>query len=74
MSCRSGPYPDWDQAPLDAAFTVHRLFEAADRAAFLAEVGPQVRAIATRGDLGANAALIAACPKLEIDQRLWRGL
>jgi len=61
-----GPYPEWDQGPLDAAFTAHRYFEAADKAAFLAEVGPQVRAIATRGELGANAAMIAACPNLEI--------
>jgi len=61
-----GPYPEWDQIPLDAAFTVHRYFEAADKAAFLAEVGPMVRAIATRGELGANAAMIAACPKLEV--------
>lgn len=61
-----GPYPEWDQVPLDAAFTAHRYFEAADRGAFLAKVGPQVRAIATRGELGANAAMIAACPKLEV--------
>ena len=61
-----GAYPEWDQGPLDAAFTMHRYFEAADKAAFLAEVGPQVRAIATRGDLGADAAMIAACPKLEM--------
>ena len=61
-----GPYPDWDQAPLEAAFTMHRLFEAGDRAAFLAQVGPAVRAIATRGELGADAAMIAACPALEI--------
>ena len=27
-----GPYPAWDQEPLDAAFTMHRLFEAADKA------------------------------------------
>ena len=63
---QAGAYPPGDQEPLDAAFTVHRLWEAADRAAFLAEVGPQVRAIATRGDLGASAEVIAACPKLEI--------
>ena len=37
-----------------------------DKAGFLAEVGPQIRAIATRGELGANAAMIAACPKLEV--------
>lgn len=61
-----GSYPEWDQVPLDAAFTMHRYFEAADKAAFLAEVGPEVRGIATRGDLGASAAMIAACPKLEV--------
>jgi lactate dehydrogenase-like 2-hydroxyacid dehydrogenase len=61
-----GPYPEWDQTPLDAAFHAHRFFEAADKAAFLAEHGPKVRAIATRGELGANAALIAACPNLEL--------
>jgi lactate dehydrogenase-like 2-hydroxyacid dehydrogenase len=63
---QTGPYPAWDQDPLDAAFHMHRLFEATDRAAFLAEVGPQVRGIATRGELGADAALIAACPQLEV--------
>jgi lactate dehydrogenase-like 2-hydroxyacid dehydrogenase len=61
-----GPYPAWDQEPLDAAFHVHRHFEASDRAAHLEEVGPHVRAIATRGDLGASAAMITACPQLEI--------
>lgn len=61
-----GPYPAWDQEPLDAAFHMHRLFEAEDRKAFLAEVGPGVRAIATRGELGADAEMIAACPQLEI--------
>lgn len=61
-----GPYPEWDQAPLDQAFTVHRYFEAADKAAFLAQVGPSVRGIATRGELGASKAMIDACPGLEI--------
>ncbi len=61
-----GPYPEWDQIPLDEAFTVHRYFEAADKAAFLAEVGPKIRGIATRGELGANAEMIAACPNLEV--------
>ncbi len=61
-----GPYPEWDQAPLDAAFHMHRYFEAPDKASFLAEVGPQIRGIATRGELGANAAMIAACPQLEV--------
>lgn len=61
-----GPYPEWDQAPLDAAFHMHRYFEAPDKASFLAEVGPQIRGIATRGELGANDAMIAACPQLEV--------
>ncbi len=61
-----GPYPNWDQDPIDVAFHAHRYFEADDKAAFLAERGPQVRAIATRGELGANAAMIAACPQLEV--------
>jgi lactate dehydrogenase-like 2-hydroxyacid dehydrogenase len=61
-----GPYPDWDQTPLDAAFTIHRWWEAADKDAFLAKVGPDIRAIATRGDLGASEAMIAACPRLEM--------
>lgn len=61
-----GPYPEWDQGPLDAAFDMYRYFEATEKAAFLSEVGPKVRGIATRGELGANAALIAACPNLEI--------
>lgn len=61
-----GPYPEWDQGPLDEAFTVHRYFEASDKAAFLAEVGPQVRAIATRGELGASKAMLDACPNAEV--------
>jgi lactate dehydrogenase-like 2-hydroxyacid dehydrogenase len=61
-----GPYPEWDQGPLDAAFHMNRYFEAADKVAFLAKVGPQIRGIATRGELGANAAMIAACPQLEV--------
>lgn len=61
-----GSLPDWDEAPLRAAYQVHRYFEAEDKAGFLAEVGPSIRGIATRGDLGANAGIIAACPALEI--------
>ena len=61
-----GAYPDWDIPPLEDRFVLHRLYEATDKAAFLAEVGPKVRAIATRGDLGASAEVIAACPGLEI--------
>ncbi len=45
-------------------YTVHKLHEAADPAALLAELGPRLRAVATQGK--ADAALIAALPKLEI--------
>tara|TARA_Y100000815_G_scaffold150594_2_gene136561 strand:- start:55435 stop:56394 length:960 start_codon:yes stop_codon:yes gene_type:complete len=61
-----GPYPEWDQGPLDAAFTMHRYFEAGDKAALLEDVGSRIRGIATRGELGANRAMIEACPNLEV--------
>ena len=44
-----GPYPEWDQGPLDTAFAIHRYFEADDKAELLARVGPRIRGIATRG-------------------------
>ena len=61
-----GPYPEWDEARLNAHFTMHRYFETADKAAFLAEHGGNIRGIATRGELGANRAMIEALPKLEV--------
>ncbi|MDX0430682.1 2-hydroxyacid dehydrogenase [Sinorhizobium medicae] len=61
-----GPYPSWDDERLNAYFTMHRYFEALDQAAFLAEHGASIRGIATRGELGANRAMIEALPKLEI--------
>lgn len=61
-----GPYPEWDQVPLEAAFTVHRYDLASDKAALLAEVGSEIRGIATRGELGASAEVIGALPKLEV--------
>lgn len=61
-----GPYPQWDEEPLTEAFAVHRYFEAEDKAGFLAKVGSEIRGIATRGELGANRAMIEACPNLEI--------
>ena len=61
-----GPYPEWDQKPLDKAFLVHRYFAEEDKQAFLSKVGPNIRAIATRGELGATRAMIETCPKLEL--------
>lgn len=49
---------------LDAAFTVHRLWEQDDPDAWLAENGARIRGIATFH--GCDAALMKACPNLEI--------
>ncbi len=49
---------------LDAAYNVHRLYEAGDREAFLGEVGGSVRGIATPGQ--ADRAIMDACPNAEI--------
>jgi lactate dehydrogenase-like 2-hydroxyacid dehydrogenase len=61
-----GPYPPGDIELLEAQYEVHRLWEADDQAAFLKQHGPSIRAIATRGDLGAPAGLVAALPNLEM--------
>ncbi|MEM8592871.1 MAG: 2-hydroxyacid dehydrogenase [Pseudomonadota bacterium] len=61
-----GPYPDWDQEPLEKAFDIRKMFEAEDAQAFVEKHGPGARGIATRGELGADSSLIAACPNLEI--------
>ena len=61
-----GPYPAWDMEPLAAAYTLHKLWEAADPQRFIAECAASIRAIATRGELGASAELIAALPRLEL--------
>jgi lactate dehydrogenase-like 2-hydroxyacid dehydrogenase len=61
-----GPYPEWDQERLDVHFTMHRYFEADDKAGLLAEHGANIRGIATRGELGASRTMIEALPKLEV--------
>jgi lactate dehydrogenase-like 2-hydroxyacid dehydrogenase len=61
-----GPYPAWDLEPMERKYTVRRLWEVPDREAFFAKAAARVRAVATRGELGADAALIDALPALEI--------
>ncbi|TPW30025.1 2-hydroxyacid dehydrogenase [Martelella alba] len=61
-----GPYPSWDDERLNAHFTMHRYFDVEDKKAFLAAHAGSIRGIATRGELGADRALIAALPALEI--------
>ncbi|HTI00901.1 MAG TPA: 2-hydroxyacid dehydrogenase [Acidisoma sp.] len=57
--------PQWDMEPLEAAYRIHRYWEAADKQALLARC-QNVRAILTTGHIGADAALIAGLPALEI--------
>ncbi len=59
-------YPEWDQTLLDQAYRVHRYDLAADKPGLLAQVGPQIRGIATNGGVGVMPAVLAACPNLEI--------
>jgi len=61
-----GPYPDWDMQPLEAAYTLHKLWLADNRDGLIEAVAPRVRAIATRGELGAGAALIGRLPALQL--------
>ncbi len=52
---------------LEKACTVHRLWEHGDGAAFLKEVGPRIRGVATSGSYGrTDAALFDRLPNLEI--------
>ncbi|MBX5132942.1 2-hydroxyacid dehydrogenase [Rhizobium lentis] len=62
----AGAYPEWDMVDLEASYRVHRLWEAADRQELISKVGSNIRAIATRGELGASAELMKQLPKLEI--------
>ena len=54
------------QATLESEFTVHKLFEAKDRDAFLKSVSPKIRGIASFGLMPVDGALMDALPKLEI--------
>lgn len=54
------------QEKLDQEFVCHKLYEAADREAFLKQHAPKVRGLATFGPPGADAELMDALPKLEI--------
>jgi lactate dehydrogenase-like 2-hydroxyacid dehydrogenase len=53
-------------AALERDYTVRKLWEARDPAAFLKEVAPGVRGVVTTGLVGCDRAHIEALPKLEI--------
>lgn len=53
-------------AQLDAAYTVHRYYQAADKDAFVAGLADRVTAAATAGHEGMSVALMSKFPKLKI--------
>lgn len=61
----TGPYTEWDMPALEQDYRLVKLWQADDRDALVARHAAEVRAIATRGDLGASTQLIAALPNLE---------
>jgi lactate dehydrogenase-like 2-hydroxyacid dehydrogenase len=60
-----GPYSDNDMRHLEADYDIIRLWED-DNGAIMARRAADVRAIATRGDLGTDKALIERLPNLEM--------
>ena len=60
-----GPYADALMAELEAAYEVHRFWQLEDKPAFLKSHGGKIKAIATRGDVGASGDLMQALPNLE---------
>ena len=62
----NGALPAHVMEALDARYTLHKPYEAADRAALLRDVGSRIRGIATSNFYGVRADLMDACPNLEI--------
>ena len=62
----TGAYPAWDMEALERDYTVLKLHEAEDADVLIGRNALSIRAVATRGDLGAAAALMAQLPNLEI--------
>jgi lactate dehydrogenase-like 2-hydroxyacid dehydrogenase len=54
------------QARLEADYTVHRLWQAPDRDAFVRDVAPRVEVLVTTGGAGASRALIEQLPRLRL--------
>lgn len=61
-----GELPAWDLEALTERFDVHLYYATDDKAGMLARNRETIRAIATKGEVGADAALMDALPKLEI--------
>ncbi|NKC32923.1 2-hydroxyacid dehydrogenase [Falsiroseomonas selenitidurans] len=61
-----GELPEWDLAALAARFTLHLYWRAPDRAAMLEAGRDSIVAISTKGEIGADAALMDALPNTRI--------
>ena len=61
-----GPLYGPTMAQLDAAYTVHRYWEAADKPALLKQIAGTCEAVATSGGHGIKAEVVKALPKLKI--------
>jgi lactate dehydrogenase-like 2-hydroxyacid dehydrogenase len=61
-----GAYPERDMEALAQDYHLLKLWEAADQNALMQAHAADIRAVATRGDLGANKVLIDSLPSLEI--------
>jgi D-3-phosphoglycerate dehydrogenase len=61
-----GELPAWDLEALTDRFDLHLYYAAEDKAAMLARGRDTIRAICTKGEIGADAAMMDALPKVEI--------
>jgi D-3-phosphoglycerate dehydrogenase len=61
-----GELPAWDLEALSERFDLHLYYAAEDKAAMLARGRETIRAISTKGEIGADAAMMDALPKVEI--------
>jgi len=61
-----GELPAWDLEALSDRFDLHLYYAAEDKAGLLARGAATIRAIATKGEIGADAAMMDALPKVEI--------
>ena len=61
-----GAYPASDMENLERDYHLHKLWEQPDQTAYLKKHGAEIRALATRGDLGAKKEMLELLPKLEM--------
>ncbi|MGB3254606.1 MAG: 2-hydroxyacid dehydrogenase, partial [Buttiauxella gaviniae] len=60
------PVMDALQEQLDRHYTVHRLYQQSDAAAWLADNGAQIGAVVTRGDIGVTTAVLENLPQVGV--------